>query len=645
MRKGKFDIEPKEMNTEAIDALKKYSWPGNVRELRNLISRLIIMVPFGAIGPEHIPEFFNRSGKARGFLGSALMKKTLSDTKWEFERAYIQTKQREFIRNISQTAASSKVVSTRRSRLMTWRTSVSEDQPGLSSFIEEFVMRPTSRKAFLRPFLVLCAMLFLVWNTHAGTGPSIVGRWEHKGPQMQIIADFNHDGSIYQVTRSALGTETLRGRYRLDGAILFIQMEDYPTAQQIHCRFESPDAMTLTYETGQVLRAHRVQTAMAESHGTEHSRLQAGNQKASPSNPALYSADRKGSAENREKGSGPHKPIRLLLHRVWEPNEKAFTVLVPPGWQTAGGIFNVNPLKTNGPGNTLSPKCDFTIKDSPKAKVMLRWMPSWNYADLTFSPTGFSLFQPGQYYQGMLVRIMPDARTFLMETLQNERPRATDIRVVAQDPMREVSEAFSQKAEAVNQSLRSMGIAPLRFESLAMLVEYTEEGILFREGLMTTIADNRAGAFQWSNENTVLFRAPASEFPQWKLVLDTIQSSRQVNPQWLMAVTRASGERAKKALETQQYIQRVANDIVEHRRQIHTEIRHENWLFISGQEEYKNPFTGEVERGTSEYLYRWVNNQGAVLHTDENGFDPNRYEEYNTREWKRSEIWDRRPTR
>ena len=101
-------------------------------------------------------------------------------------------------------------------------------------------------------------------------------------------------------------------------------------------------------------------------------------------------------------------------------------------------------------------------------------------------------------------------------------------------------------------------------------------------------------------------------------------------------------ERAKGALETQQYINRVSQEIVDNRRRTNAEIRHENWLFLTGQEEYKNPFTGSLERGSSEYRYRWQNNQGEVLYCDENTFDPNRREEYNTKEWKRSEVGDRK---
>ena len=36
---------PKAFEPAAVDLLRRYSWPGNVRELRNLIERLVIMVP------------------------------------------------------------------------------------------------------------------------------------------------------------------------------------------------------------------------------------------------------------------------------------------------------------------------------------------------------------------------------------------------------------------------------------------------------------------------------------------------------------------------------------------------------------------------------------------------------------------------
>src|SRR5207302_11220939 len=44
----------KSFDPGAIAVLQQYSWPGNVRELRNLIERLIIMVPGDSIAPSDL---------------------------------------------------------------------------------------------------------------------------------------------------------------------------------------------------------------------------------------------------------------------------------------------------------------------------------------------------------------------------------------------------------------------------------------------------------------------------------------------------------------------------------------------------------------------------------------------------------------
>lgn len=204
--------------------------------------------------------------------------------------------------------------------------------------------------------------------------------------------------------------------------------------------------------------------------------------------------------------------------------------------------------------------------------------------------------------------------------------------------MREVVEACHRSSQQLNQQLQQMGIRPYRYEALAMLVEYSEGGQRFREVLRTVITDARAGAFMWSNDHTVQYRAPASEFEAWKPALDVIQSSIELNPQWLAAVTRAMDQRGKMALETQRYINKVNNEILENRRRTHAEIRYENYLFLSGQDEYVNPFTGKVELDNSAYRYRWMDNHGDILYTDENSYDPNKHEQQPNREWKLTPI-------
>ncbi len=46
---------------DAMACLKRYRWPGNVRELSNLVERLAILYPDGAVGQNDLPERF-RSG-------------------------------------------------------------------------------------------------------------------------------------------------------------------------------------------------------------------------------------------------------------------------------------------------------------------------------------------------------------------------------------------------------------------------------------------------------------------------------------------------------------------------------------------------------------------------------------------------------
>ena len=466
---------------------------------------------------------------------------------------------------------------------------------------------------YVAPVLVL---FFLFAPPAAVSNTALVGSWQHKDARLNIVTEFLTDGTFRQVTVGSQGRQNFSGRYQLSGQSLYLQADGGQPAVQAVCRFADPDTAVVTYASGETLTWKRIS---AQTPSTAPSK---------PPEPPAPAA-----------GGTPSKNLKtLVMQRTWEPKEQAFSFLLPKGWTTEGGVFNVNPLQMNGPGNTVTPKCDLSVKADAGGSVMLRWAPGWNYADLSLSPSGWGTFRPGMHYQGMPVRPVIGARQFLTDLLKTMRPQATDIKVVAEDPMAEVVAAYARRAEPINQNLQKMGLAPTRFEALALVVEYREAGEHYREVLSTTIADARGGAFMWSNDDTIVFRAPASRFDDWKPALDTIRASRQPNPQWVAAVTKATGERAKAALETQRYIADVASQIVENRRRTHAEIRHEQWLFISGQEEYTNPFNGQTERDTSHYRYRWVNNQGDVIYTDENSFDPNTTEEYKTREWKRTPI-------
>jgi two-component system nitrogen regulation response regulator NtrX len=97
---------PKHLSASALEALNNHRWPGNVRELRNLIERIVIMVPGERIGRRHLPSALlhphrpdgGASRKTEGVFS------TLYEARTAYERDYILRKLEENHGNVSRTA-------------------------------------------------------------------------------------------------------------------------------------------------------------------------------------------------------------------------------------------------------------------------------------------------------------------------------------------------------------------------------------------------------------------------------------------------------------------------------------------------------------------------------------------------------------
>ncbi len=93
---------PKKFTPAALHALQDASWRGNVRELRNMIERLVIMVPSDSVDVTDLPAEFFRA--PTDIITSAMHLSTLQDFKDEAEKAFILAKLREHGWNVSKTA-------------------------------------------------------------------------------------------------------------------------------------------------------------------------------------------------------------------------------------------------------------------------------------------------------------------------------------------------------------------------------------------------------------------------------------------------------------------------------------------------------------------------------------------------------------
>jgi two-component system nitrogen regulation response regulator NtrX len=93
-------LQPKELSPEAMESLKRYGWPGNIRELRNLVERLMIMIPDSRVRAEDIPAFLEGPPVPGPLLSSG----SLREARNEFERQFILDRLQANRYNVQKTA-------------------------------------------------------------------------------------------------------------------------------------------------------------------------------------------------------------------------------------------------------------------------------------------------------------------------------------------------------------------------------------------------------------------------------------------------------------------------------------------------------------------------------------------------------------
>jgi hypothetical protein len=331
-----------------------------------------------------------------------------------------------------------------------------------------------------------------------------------------------------------------------------------------------------------------------------------------------------------EKARTAPKPGSVMyLHRYTEPKEQAFTILVPEGWIAEGGILRVNPFATNGVMNTVGAKVDFAVKKDAAGTVMLHWLPHYFYKDPRTIP-----FFHGTQYQGMPLIPLQNSQTFLMQhVFRGQRPRAQNVQVVERKPLPELAQLHQKMAHPLP------GYPPPRFDGGLLAVTYDENGVRYKEKMIVVIEDGSGTPLgAWQDHETLAIRAPVAEFDQDEKLLGLIQGSLKSNPVWVIGERQGADQRAHNARVSQQYIQKVAHEIAESRRQTNAEIRHSTDLFLRGKEDYVNPHTGEVEEGSNEWKHRWVDHSGNEIYTNDPDYDPNYDRNIRAIDYKRSEV-------
>jgi len=309
--------------------------------------------------------------------------------------------------------------------------------------------------------------------------------------------------------------------------------------------------------------------------------------------------------------------------RTGEPKENAFSILVPQGWHTDGGIYRVLAHEAGGPLNALAAKCDLTFKSNAGGTVMFHIVPDIVYGHLGI---GGGYWQPGSVYQGAVVRPLESAEQHVMALFQYLHPQATEVKTVEIRQLPGEVDALRRANEFTNHLLRQVGgqALTIQVDAAAGVFDYTEDGVRYRQITATGIVDNRA-AMTWNNTRTLEFRAPLAEFDQWRPVLDIMRFSVRFNARWVLKESQNQQAQAEFIMKVFDEVRRIDQEILAKTTTNRDEIMNDNFLVLTGQEEYIDPHTGETEMDTDSYRYRWKTDGGDVYYTNREDDDPNTF--------------------
>jgi len=328
-------------------------------------------------------------------------------------------------------------------------------------------------------------------------------------------------------------------------------------------------------------------------------------------------------------------PNQLILENIDEPVEKAFSILKPRGWKVEGGITRWDPMAMGGAANAIEAKVDFALKSDPSGTVMIHWLPDIYFVDMTGSMVA-GMFQEGSFYNGMPVLRKMDAPTFLTSHLAPFLHPNLKLTLDGYKTLPGIEKLCHETDLAKElQSQYSAAVADF---------SYTENGVGYQERAFCIIQDmGPYTAGMWKNRSTVVVRAPETTFQAWEALFREIGASVLLNTQWIQSELRGQMQRGSTMIKTMNDVNRIGQEIQKGHAETNEKINHQAYLHLTDQEDYINPHTHQVERGTNQWDHRWVDDLGNIIYTNDEEYNPNYDLELQMQGFKKSKVKNQVP--
>lgn len=350
---------------------------------------------------------------------------------------------------------------------------------------------------------------------------------------------------------------------------------------------------------GTLLQITKPSKDILENHGNDNVIIEKG--KIGPNGQIIAPVEDNSGLQ--ESQSNKRQPV--YRYRLYEDTtEKAFTVMVPEGWRTEGGIMSVAPNQIRTVVDGCGKKLHFSMYD-PKTQASITYYPTEIYGTTGPSTTFFQI-QPGQVLNGMIQ--MPQLLSPSSYVQQIVFPQA---RQQASNIQWGKVKSLQSLAAAWKKAFHSEDPVSPNIVAESIEVAYDRNGTRFAElwtALVTSITVNNTTI--WMPDFAVVASAPLDIVEEVSPLLKAVITSFRMNPAW-MAQTIANYETCTKGVaitqekiraidrkisqqirKVQKQIHDIDNDIVANRNKTRSVIQEHEHNTLMGEDKYEDTKTG-----------------------------------------------------
>ena len=311
---------------------------------------------------------------------------------------------------------------------------------------------------------------------------------------------------------------------------------------------------------------------------------------------------------------------------------KAFSMLVPDGWQSSGNIQWIL-------DNPAMPAFGSFKVWNPNGAEEYNYFANQAYF-WSDNPMVKQTFPEGSRYFGAEVR-QPLSPTEALKQIvfPMHRANAQNVVVKAEQQLPELSNLVQTGTDAATGTSTSASGGKIR-------VEYTLNGVPMEEEMYCLIQTlnipipTYTGTYQnvnWYLTYLQSFRAEKGQLDSQTKLFQTISYSAKTDPNWLNKYDQVVNYLIQKQIQQIQSLGQLSSIISQTSNEI-SDANYESWQrtqtindqiatdfsnYIRGVQTYNNPIDGSTVDLPSDYSYAWGNSLGEYILSDSAGFNPN----------------------